>query len=316
MAWQSWAALHAGRAAMIGHTAFMTAFMTLSPAFADEQGAFGAVIRIERSAFGPDAGEISFAEMPLQTRNPIYDAAAYGAPPSGTRVSFGGFFEGQSLGQPGACPRGAAITGCVVGTPVSPLRLSLRATVTAIVKDGSNPHSPSLSGEPLFNGAIAILFEQDLAGVGLAGGYFNTERSTAIQAFDRSGRLIGSVVNIGLGMEYLALVTEDGSDQIAGILFSLVGPEQAGFGIDDLSFARAGQIDREQVPMLKDALAGFGAAPLGGATLPDQPKAEAEKPAQGGIGALFGEASPKPIPTLPITPVKPKAGSLADLFKP
>ena len=232
----------------------VTGLVTGQGALAQDQGQFGKVIRIERNAFAPDAGQITFSEFGLDVRNPAYEPGRYGAKSDGVRVTFGGYFAGQRLGTRGQCPRGASLTGCVVGTPISPLRLDPRAPATFIADDGANPRSPSLSGSPRFNGPVTILFDRDIAGIGLAGGFFDTERSTAIQAFDRRGNLIGGVKNISTGMEYMALVTEDGSDRIAGLQFSLVGAEPEGYAIDDLSFALAGQIRRDQVPGLADVL--------------------------------------------------------------
>ena len=222
-----------------------------APVAAQDKGAFGKVIRIEFDAFGAGAGQITFSELSIGTRNPIFQPGAYGAGPDGVLVGFGGFFEGQAIGTTATCPAGAATSGCVVGKPVAPLRLAMSAPDTRIQSDGSNPRSPALSGSPVFNGPVSFVFDRDVAGVGLAGGYFDSPRSTAIQAFDRQGNLIGGVRNLGTGMEYLALVTEDGTDRIAGVQFSLVGPEGAGFAVDDVSFARSGNLVRDNITGLK-----------------------------------------------------------------
>jgi hypothetical protein len=215
---------------------------------AQDQGAFGKVIRIDREAFQPDAGMITFSEFPLGTTDPAYLPEYYGGMAGGVTVTFGGFFAGQAIASRAECPPGAVSTGCVAGTPVAPLKLDQTAPVTFVAEDGSNPRSPSLSGSPRFNGPISMLFDVDVAGVGLAGGYFNALEATAILAFDRNGRLIGGVRNIELGMEYMALVTEDGANRIAGLQFALVGNEMAGFGIDDLTVARIEQMDQSQIP--------------------------------------------------------------------
>ena len=65
--------------------------------------------------------------------------------------------------------------------------------------------------------------------------------STAIQAFDSGGRLIGGVVNLTEGFEFNALATDNGAPRIAGVLFSLVGPEPRGYAIDRVRFALPGQ---------------------------------------------------------------------------
>lgn len=207
--------------------------------------AHSAVIRIDQSAFTPQAGLITFSEFPLNTVNPVYTPTDYGGnPATAPTVTFDGFFQGQSAGagNPAACPPGAAVSGCVLGTPSSPLQLDPASANTSIVNDGANPTTPVLSGTPIFNGAISILFSVDVAGVGLDGGFFNAIGGTAITAYDRAGALIGQVTNEALGIEFLGLVTADGQADIAGLQFSLVGSEPAGFGIDNLRFGIAGEV--------------------------------------------------------------------------
>ena len=100
-----------------------------------------------------------------------------------------------------------------------------------------------LSGTPTFNGPIGILFSNDQAGVGLQGGFFNAIGGTAITAYSRTGVELGTVTNSTLGIQFLGLITDDGTAQIAGLLFHLVGPEPAGFAIDNVRFGLAGQVD-------------------------------------------------------------------------
>lgn len=202
----------------------------------------GGIIRVSAANFVAGSGRITFSEFPLSTQNPTYPPASYGGTAADPTVTFRGFFAGQALGVAATCPPGAALTGCVVGTPSNPLTLALTSPNTSIVGDGANPTSPVLSGSPTFNGPIAILFDRDLAAVGLDGGFFDSVGSTAITAFRRDGTVIGSVTNTGTGIEFLGLATASGSETIAGFLFSLVGAEAAGFAIDNVRFARAGQI--------------------------------------------------------------------------
>jgi len=157
-------------------------------------------------------------------------------------VTFEGYFTGQSLGTAGTCPAGAAVTGCMVGAPTGPLSLAAAAPDTFITNDGAAPTSPVLSGTPTFNGPIAILFSTPQFGVGLSGGFFNAAGGTAITAYDVNGNVLGSVTNTGLGIEFLGLVTDDNTASIAGLLLSLVGPEPAGFGIDNVRFGVQGQV--------------------------------------------------------------------------
>jgi hypothetical protein len=197
------------------------------------------VIRVSEGAFVAGSGLITFSEFALGTANPTYTPASYGGGAGSPTVTFEGYFTGQSLGA--GC--GGAATGCVVGLPTGPaLSLAAGAPDTFITPDGAVPTSPVLSGTPQFNGPIAILFSTLQFGVGLQGGFFNAVGGTAITAYGADGTVLGSVTNTGLGNEFLGLVTDDGTASIAGLLFSLVGPEPAGFGIDNLRFGVQGQV--------------------------------------------------------------------------
>lgn len=222
------------------------------------------VIKIDETAFNPGAGLITFSEFTTGTVNPTYNSADYGGVGS-TEVAFGGFFAGQRLGGAGECPAGAALTGCVVDLPTGSLALDPSSPSTLIRNDSANPSSPVLSGSPAFNGAISILFSTDQAGVGLDGGFFDALGGTAITAFDRSGNVIGAVQNEAMGIEFLGLVTDDKTSSIAGLQFSLVGPEPAGFAIDNLRFGFGDQIVGP-TPVSEPgtlALLGLGIAGLG-----------------------------------------------------
>jgi hypothetical protein len=193
-----------------------------------------AIVRIGEGAFTAAAGLITFSEFPVNSVNPTYAPTDYGGGAGAPTVTFDGYFNGQSLAT--ICPfPGAAGTGCVVGNP---------------------------------SGAFAILFSTDQASVGLDGGFFDADGGTAITAFARDGSLIGQVVNLGTGIEFLGLVTSDGAAQIAGLLFSLVGSEPAGFGIDNLRFGLAGQVvvPGEVPEPTSLALLALGIAGLAGVT--------------------------------------------------
>lgn len=204
-----------------------------------------AVVRITEAAFVAGSGLITFDEagFPLGTTNPVYTPVDYGGGVGSPTVSFGGYFSGQMLGaSTPPCPVGAALSGCVIGNPTGPLSLDPASPAAQIVTDGAFPTTPTLSGTPTFNGPIALLFDVDVAGVGLDGGFFNAIGGTAITAFGRDGSILGTVVNEALGIEFLGLVTDDGLAAIAGLQFSLVGPEPAGFNIDNVRFGIAGQV--------------------------------------------------------------------------
>ncbi len=213
--------------------------ITLAALLLAASAAQAGIVRITQAAFTPQAGLITFSERPIGTENPTYTPANYGGGAGAPTVSFDGYFTGQSLGG-NAC--GGAASGCVIGNPTNSLSLDAASPSTFIRSDTANPTSPVLSGSPIFNGPIAILFDVDLAGVGLDGGFFNAIGGTAITAYARDGSLLGSVTNTQLGLEFLGLVTDDGQARIAGLLFSLVGAEPAGFAIDNLRFGRAGEV--------------------------------------------------------------------------
>lgn len=208
------------------------------------QSVFAGIIAISDTDFNAGAGLITFSEFSVNTTNPVYNPADYGGSGSDPVVTFGGWFAGQSLsGSPAAdCP-GAAASACIVGSPTGPLALDPTSPNTFITTDSSNPTSPVLSGTPMFNGGIAVLFSEDQFGVGFDGGFFNAVASTAITAFARDGSLIGSVANTVTGVEFLGLVTDDGSEAIAGVFLDLVGSEPFGFAIDNIRFGTLGDID-------------------------------------------------------------------------
>lgn len=203
--------------------------------------ASAAVVRVNEADFQPSAGLITFSEFALGTVNPVYAPGDYGGGAGAPTVTFGGYFKGQSLSaNPGAdCPGGVA-SACVVGTPTASLELDSASPDTFITTDGAAPNSPVLSGSPTYNGAIAVLFDTDQFGVGFDAGFFDDIGSLGLTAFNRNGDLLGTVSNIGLGIEFLGLVSQ--SADIAGVLFSLTGVEQAGFAIDSLRFGKVGDI--------------------------------------------------------------------------
>lgn len=201
------------------------------------------VIQVIETNFIAGSGLITFSEFAVNTVNPIYTPATYGGGAGSPTVTFDGLFNGQSLSAtPGVdCP-GAAASACVVGNPTGPLTLDAASPNTFIRADVSNPTSPVLSGNPAFNGPIAVLFDVDVAGVGFDGGFFNAVGSTGITAFARDGSLLGTIINSVTGIEFLGLVTDDGAEAIAGVFLDLVGAEPFGFAIDNLRFGRAGQV--------------------------------------------------------------------------
>ena len=227
----------------------MRAFGIFAAALVCATGAQAQVTRIAAGDFNSAAGQITFSEQQLGTVNPTYLPSQYGGDASAPTVRFGGFFTGQSLSANPSqdCPGGAA-TACVVGLPTGPLSLDALSPETFITGDGANPTSPVLSGSPTFDGPISILFDVDQVAVGFDGGFFNAIGSTGIFAYDRQGAFLGSFSNTATGIEFLGIGSSDGVARIAGVGLRLTGAEPAGFAIDNLRFARAGQVDVPGVP--------------------------------------------------------------------
>lgn len=200
-----------------------------------------AVVAIDAANFNFNAGQITFTEAAIGTVNPSFAPGLYGASgPNAATVGFGSYFIGQSQGTVGAggdCPTGTAATGCIVGLPTAGLALDLLGGGGArIGEDGAHTASPVLSGTPFLNGSIAMLFSTDQAGVAFDAGFFNAIGSTRVSAYGRNGALLGSITNTATGVQTLLLGTDDGAFQIAGLLISLVAPEEAGFSIDNVRF--------------------------------------------------------------------------------
>ncbi len=192
---------------------------------------------VDATTFGPASGLITFSELPVQTVNPVYSPAQYGGGVNAPIVSFGGLFAGQTN-----------TGGVVSGTPTAGLGLT---GIAKIVRDDASPTTPVLGGgegSTLFSTPISILFSRNISAVGLDGGFFDTIGSTGITAFGRDGANLGSVVNTARGIEFLGLVTDDGSNQIAGLQFSLVGGDAQGFAIDNVRFNAAVNNPVEEVP--------------------------------------------------------------------
>ncbi len=189
--------------------------------------------------FSSSAGLISFDEMALGVENPVYHINDYRGADYMPTVSFGGYFKGQALGLGTDCGGGGVFGGCVTGTPTGTLSLEADAPKAIVLFDGANPSSPVLSGGSMFSGPISVLFDKNVSAVGLEGGYFDLLHGTAVTFFARDGSVLDQLTNSTLGMEFFGVRTSDGSNQIAGLQFSLVGAENAGFEMDNLQFTVA-----------------------------------------------------------------------------
>lgn len=186
------------------------------------------LVNLGPGSFTPIATAITFSEpgYALGTVNPSYSFS--GLPGLGNvTVSFAGAFVGQTV-------TGGGVR-TLTGNPTGPLSLNT-AERTFITGDAANPTSPVLSGTPLFNGPIVMLFSQPVAAVGLSGGFFDAIGGTSISAYGATGNLLGSLVNSQLGVEFYGLADATGANTISGLSFYITGPEPAGFAIDNVTF--------------------------------------------------------------------------------
>ena len=185
------------------------------------------LVNLGPGSFTPAATVITFSEFAVNTINPVYSL------PAGSLGTVGVTFAGSFVGQ--------TITGggvkTLTGSPTGPLTLG--AGDTFITTDGANPTSPVLSGTPLYNGPISVLFSVPVSAVGLSGGYFDAINSTSITAFDSNGAALGTITNSKTGIEFYGLADSSGAAVIKGISFYITGNEPAGFVIDNLTFGGA-----------------------------------------------------------------------------
>jgi len=237
-------------------TIWLTAsFLTLSPLVTSD--AHAALIDLGPGSFTPLAPVITFDEVSLGTVNPSFTFT--GVPTLGTvTVTFAGNFVGQTAS--GGFP--VTLTD---HTPTGPLALDAASPNTSTVTDSApGATSPVLSGSPLFNGPISVLFSVPVAGVGLKGGFFDAVNSTSIEAYDANGNVLGSITNSVEGFEFYGLADSTGGSVIKGISFFITGSEPAGFQIDNVTFG-AGDVITPPTPVPEPAtllLLGSSAAGL------------------------------------------------------
>jgi hypothetical protein len=213
-----------------------------------------AVVNLGPGSFTPLAAQITFDEMALGTVNPSLTVAAGSL--GNVTVSFAGAFQGQAV--TGGFPNTLSDT-----SPTGPLTLDT-SVITKTVNDAAPGNtSPVLSGDPIFNGPISVLFSTGVAAVGLKGGFFDGVGATSITAFDVNGNALGTVVNSVTGFEFFGLAESTGQNLIRGISFYITGNEPFGFEIDNLTFGAAETVPGlDVVPLPMAAWGGF--ALLGG----------------------------------------------------
>lgn len=216
------------------------------------QDASAQLVNLGPGSFTPAASVITFSEpgYGLGTTDPVYTFL-------GQTVSFGEFFTGQVVS-------GGSVRTLSDHTPTVGAALTLNQNGnTVIAQDGANPTSPILSGTPLYNGPISMLFSAPVAAVGLSGGFFDAVGATTIEAYDSMGNVLGSITNSQTGVEFYGLFDAGGSN-IAGISFFITGNEPAGFAIDNVTFGDAsvvvGTPEPASLALFGLALAGIGMA--------------------------------------------------------
>ncbi|MGB3513357.1 MAG: putative Ig domain-containing protein [Microcoleaceae cyanobacterium] len=185
-----------------------------------------------------DSGlKIDFDEFPDDTISPIYSPAAYDANDSAPTVTFRAFFAGQDYSEDSEqdC-NDAAELGCVTGNPSSPLSLATPAYVRIARISSDSQASMERALITQDNAAYSILFDKDVAAVGVSVLNLNTVGTVAVKFFDRQGTLLKQVTNQKTGNEYIGFGTNDDTDRIAGVQLSLVNPEVGGYKIGDFSF--------------------------------------------------------------------------------
>ena len=206
------------------------------------------LVNLGAGSFNSNGSVITFSEQPIGTINPVYNLNVTGI--GAEQVSFAGTFTGQTTTGSGVVTLGTV-------KPTGPLSLNT-ANKVSIAVDSGTPTSPILSGTPLYNGPISVLFSQPVAAVGLSGGYFDAVGATTITAFDASGTNLGSITNSKLGIEFYGLADSTGASDIAGISFYITGNEPAGFAIDNLTFGAANSVVPEPASLSVAAVAGAG----------------------------------------------------------
>ena len=197
------------------------------------------VHRVGASSFNKSTARITFDELPSPTYNPVYTPDVYGANNTAPSLTFKAMFEGQSYSRDAAhdC-QGASTFGCIIGDPSNPLSLSSdrRTRSVQIVKNDDLSNHRGLGTQQY--AAYSILFDKDIASVGVTVAGFDAIGSTEIEVFDRAGKSLEQVTNRQTGTEFFGFATEDGKDKIAGVQVSMVAPEANGYSIGDITFVQ------------------------------------------------------------------------------
>jgi hypothetical protein len=179
---------------------------------------------VDPGAFTAAGPAITFGtDTDAGTVNPSYAVG-------GVTVSFGGYFQGQSVD--------AGFPPLLSGAPTPPLVLSGSAVILA---DVTNPASPVLVGQDAIGAndyaPIAVLFSQGVNAVAFRLGELEELGGVRIEAFGADGASLGTLVSSALGFETIRFA-HGGGTPIRGFTVSLTNnPTEPSFGIDDLTFA-------------------------------------------------------------------------------
>ncbi|WP_423822259.1 hypothetical protein V5738_18210 [Salinisphaera sp. SPP-AMP-43] len=195
-----------------------------------------AVIGADTDVFQDDRSAIDFSGLTTGTVDPVYSAAPGANAPT---VSFGSYFEGQSLATDGAC----AAYSCFNGNPTAGLALNAAADPVFSANANNAPNNPVLSGSPATLGPISILFSTDQAAVGVSVGYAQALGAERVTAFGRDGSILASIVNDSIGFSFLTLASDEASAEIAGIQITRTGETDSGFVLDSLLFGGPEQVN-------------------------------------------------------------------------
>ncbi|NEO56839.1 MAG: hypothetical protein F6K54_29455, partial [Okeania sp. SIO3B5] len=177
-------------------------------------GTLNGIHIITASDLNAPTGNITFNELSENTYEPVYTPAEYGGDTTAPTVTFKAMFEGQSYSQ-NDCP-GVTVFGCIIGNPSKPLSLStdpLTRGISIVAADSSFSDSRAIATQQ--NAAYSILFDKDLARVGITVGDLDTVGAVKVKVFDRNGGLLGEVTNSKTGTEYLGFATDDDKEKIA-----------------------------------------------------------------------------------------------------
>ncbi|MGB3508656.1 MAG: DUF642 domain-containing protein [Microcoleaceae cyanobacterium] len=200
-------------------------------------GTLNGIHIITASDLNAPTGNITFNELPDETLEPVYTPAEYGGDATAPTLTFKAMFEGQRYSRNTAtdCP-GATALGCIISNPSNPLSLStdIRTRIVGIISNPAFSDGRVIATQK--NAAYSILFDKDVARVGITVGDLDAVGAVKVKVFDRTGALLGEVTNSTTGTEYLGFATDDDKEKIAGVQLSLVGAENDGYLIGDISF--------------------------------------------------------------------------------